>query len=312
MRDPYAVLGVAKSASEADIKKAYRRLAKQHHPDRNADDPKAKERFSELNSAYEIVGDPNKRAQFDRGEIGADGKPRFQGFDGFGAGAGQGARRGGFEAGGDPFGRGGFNPSDLFGDLFADAMRRGGASGGMGGAGMGGAGMGGSGRSHPKGDDVEAELTVTLADIANGATRRLKLPTGREVEVGMPKNVVEGKVIRLKGLGRPSPFAGEPGDVLLTMRIAPDPRFTLEGRDLRTRIGVPLADAVLGGPVRVPTLQGEVEMRLPPMTSSGKAFRLRGKGLPGDTAPGDLYAVVDIVLPAEDEELTALMRRRRT
>ncbi|MCO4053770.1 MAG: J domain-containing protein [Bosea sp.] len=308
MRDPYAVLGVAKSASEADIKKAYRRLAKQHHPDRNADDPKAKERFSELNSAYEIVGDATKRAQFDRGEIGADGKPRFQGFDGFGPGGPQGARRGGFEAGSDPFGRGGFNPSDLFGDLFADAMRRGG-SGGMGGAGMGGAG--GGARSNPKGDDVEAELSVTLADIANGATRRLKLPTGREVEVGMPKNVVDGKVIRLKGLGRPSPFSGQPGDLLLTVRIAPDPRFTLEGRDLRTRVAVPLADAVLGGLVRVPTLQGEVEMRLPPMTSSGKAFRLRGKGLPGDAGQGDLYAVMDIALPAEDEELTALMRRRR-
>jgi DnaJ-class molecular chaperone len=169
MRDPYAVLGVAKSASEADIKKAYRRLAKQHHPDRNADDPKAKERFSELNSAYEIVGDATKRAQFDRGEIGADGKPRFQGFDGFGPGGPQGARRGGFEAGSDPFGRGGFNPSDLFGDLFADAMRRGG-SGGMGGAGMGGAG--GGARSNPKGDDVEAELSVTLADIANNRAMR--------------------------------------------------------------------------------------------------------------------------------------------
>lgn len=305
MRDPYTVLGVAKSASEAEVKKAYRRLAKVHHPDRNANDPKAKERFSELNSAYEIVGDPNKRAQFDRGEIGADGKPKFQGFDGFGGGA----RRGGFEAGaGEPFGRGGFNPSDVFGDLFADAMRRG---GGMGGAGMGGAGMGG--RAHPKGQDVEAEIAVTLADIANGATKRLRLPTGREVEVGMPKSVVDGKVIRLKGLGHPSPFAGEPGDVLLTIRIAVDPRFSVDGRDLRTRIIVPLADAVLGGSVRVPTLQGEVDMKLPPMTSSGRSFRLRGKGLPTDgTAPdGDLYAVTEIALPSEDEELTALMRRRR-
>ena len=294
MRDPYTILGVPKSASEAEVKKAYRRLAKLHHPDRNADDPKAKERFSELNSAYEIVGDAAKRAQFDRGEIGPDGKPKFQGFEGFGAG---GRLRSGFEQGGSPFGsRGGFDPSELFGDMFTDAMRRGGAS-----------------RAHPKGQDVEAVMTVTLADIAGAATKRLKLPTGREVEVGVPKSVTDGKVIRLKGLGHPSPFAGEAGDVLLTIKVAVDPRFAVEGRDLRTRISLPLVDAVLGGSVRVPTLQGEVDMNLPPMTSSGRSFRLRGKGLPGDgnTPDGDLYASVDIVLPAVDEELTALMRRRR-
>lgn len=294
MRDPYAVLGVPKSASEADVKKAYRRLAKEHHPDRNANDPKAKERFSELNSAYEIVGDAAKRAQFDRGEIGADGKPKFQGFEGFGGGAG-GARRG-FEAGADPFGgrSGGFNPSDLFGDLFADAMRRGGGA-----------------RAHPKGEDIEAAITVTLSEIAQGATKRLKLPTGREVEVGLPRTVVDGKVIRLKGLGHPSPFAGEAGDVLLTIKIAVDPRFTVEGRDLRAKLSLALADAVLGGPVRVPTLQGDVEMNIPPMTSSGRSFRLKGKGLPGDPTPGDLYVVTEVALPAADEELTALMLKRR-
>jgi DnaJ-class molecular chaperone len=300
MRDPYTVLGVSKSASEAEVKKAFRRLAKEHHPDRNADDPRAKEKFSELNSAYEIVGDAAKRARFDRGEIGADGKPKFQGFEGFGAGG----RRGGFEAGGaDPFGgRGGFDPSSVFGDLFADAMRRGGGAGAAAGA-----------RAHPKGHDIEAQLVVTLADIATRATKRLKLPTGREVEVGVPKSVTDGKVIRLKGLGHPSAYAGEPGDVLLTLKIAVDPRFAVEGRDLRTRIAIALADAVLGGPIRVPTLHGEVEMNLPPMTSSGRSFRLRGKGLPGDGSQpdGDLYAVTEIVLPESDADLTALMRRRK-
>lgn len=296
MRDPYTVLGVPKSASEIEVKKAFRRLAKEHHPDRNANDPRAKEKFSELNSAYEIVGDATKRAQFDRGEIGADGKPKFQGFDGFGGG-----RRGGFEAGGgDPTGgRGGFDPSSVFGDLFADAMRRGGGATGA--------------RAHPKGQDIEAQLVVTLAEIANRATKRLKLPTGREVEVGVPKSVLDGKVIRLKGLGHPSPYAGEPGDVLLTLKIAVDPRFLVEGRDLRTRITVALVDAVLGGPVRVPTLQGDVEMTLPPMTSSGRSFRLRGKGLPGEggQADGDLYAITEIVLPESDDDLTALMQRRK-
>ncbi len=296
MRDPYTVLGVPKSASEAEVKKAFRRLAKEHHPDRNADDPRAKERFAELNGAYEILGEPTKRAQFDRGEIGADGKPRFQGFEGFGAGGG---RRGGFEQGGaDPFSRaGGFNPSDLFGDLFGEAMRR----------------QQGAQRA-AKGQDIEASLTVTLADSAAGATKRLKLPTGREVEVTVPKVVTDGKVIRLKGLGHPSPMGGEAGDVLLTLKIAVDPRFAVEGRDLRTRIPTPIAIAVLGGPVRVPTLGGEVEMTLPPMTSSGKAFRLRGKGLPGEAAqgPGDLYAVVEIILPESDPELAEFLRRRKT
>jgi curved DNA-binding protein CbpA len=237
MRDPYTVLGVTRSASEAEVKKAFRRLAKEHHPDRNANDPKAKERFSELNGAYEIVGDANKRAQFDRGEIGADGKPKFQGFDGF-----SGARRGGFEGGSDPFGgRGGFNPSDVFGDLFGDAMRRGGSTGT---------------RAHPKGQDIEATLTVTLADIATGATKRLKLPTGREVEVGVPRSVVDGKVIRLKGLGHPSPFAGEPGDVLLTaiaLAAVDTALWDLRGR----RLGVPLWRLAGGAQQRVPRVGGK-------------------------------------------------------
>lgn len=299
MRDPYSVLGVARSASEAEIKKAFRKLAKAHHPDHNTNDPKAKEKFAEANAAYEIVGDKEKRAQFDRGEIGPDGKPKFQGFDGFAAG--QGRDRGHFEfnMSGGPHG-GGFDPSDIFGGMFDEAIRRQG-------------GRPGARRGPPKGGDLEATLTVSLADIANGATKRLVLPAGREIDVTIPTNVVEGKVMRLRGLGHPSPFGGEAGDVLLTIKVAPDPRFTVEGRDLRTRIVIALADAVLGGPVRAPTLSGEVEITLPAMTSSGKALRLRGKGLPGETGQpaGDLYVVVEIALPAEDAELTALMRRRR-
>ncbi len=302
MRDPYTVLGVQRSASEAEIKKAFRKLAKEHHPDRNADDPRAKERFAELNGAYEILGDANKRAQFDRGEIGADGKPKFQGFEGFGAGAGAGGGARGFEFNfGGGRGRGGFDPSDVFGGMFDEILRQ------------RGAGAGGRG-APPKGEDIEATLTVTLADIATGATKRLAIPGGREVDVTIPKSVVEGKVMRLRGLGHASPFGGEAGDVLLTIRVAPDGRFTVEGRDLRARIGVPLADAVLGGPVRVPTLTGEVELNLPPMTSGGKSLRLRGRGLPaeGGQAAGDLYVSVDIVLPERDEELVQLMRRRKS
>jgi DnaJ-class molecular chaperone len=291
-RDPYQTIGVSKSASEAEVKKAYRRRAKELHPDRNINDPKAQERFSELNSAYEIIGDATKRQQFDRGEIDGEGKPRFKGFEGFsGGGRGQ------------PFGRGGspgFDASDIFGEMFGEAMRRG----------QGGPQRGRSGP--PKGEDVTAILTITLAESAEGATRQVRLPTGREVEISIPEGVADGKVMRLRGLGQPSPFGGEAGDVLLTIKIKPDSRFTVDGGDLSVRVRVPLATAVLGGPMRVPTLTGEVEMHLPPMTSSGKSFRLRGKGLPANGKRGDLYAVIDIDLPGDDTELADLMRKRET
>jgi DnaJ-class molecular chaperone len=290
-RDPYQIIGVPKSASEADVKKAYRRRAKELHPDRNVNDPKAQEHFSELNSAYEIVGDATKRQQFDRGEIDGEGKPRFKGFEGF-AGGGR----------SQPFGRGanqGFDASDIFGEMFGEAMRRNQTGGHQ-----------GRGRTAPKGEDVTASLTVTLAESAQGTSREVRLPTGREVEISVPKGVVDGKVIRLRGLGHPSPFGADAGDVLLTIRIKPDERFTVDGADLTARVRVPLAIAVLGGPMRVPTLTGDVEMRLPPMTSSGKSFRLRSKGLPASGGNGDLYAVIDIDLPADDSELAELMRKR--
>lgn len=293
-RDPYQILGISKSSSDADIKKAYRRRAKELHPDRNAGDPKAQDRFSELNSAYEIVGDAEKRKQFDAGEIDAEGKPRFKGFEGFGAGAQ-----------GHPFQRGagrGFDASDIFGEMFGEAMRRGQT--------RAGAAHGFSQAGAPKGEDVHASLAVSLEDVALGATRQIRLPTGREVEISIPRGVADGKVMRLRGLGHPSPFGAESGDVLLTIKIKPDERFSLDGRDLTARVRVPLATAVLGGPIRVPTPTGEVEMQLPAMTSSGKSFRLRGKGLSGDGKAGDLYALIDIDLPRDDSDLAELMRRR--
>lgn len=301
MRDPYQVLGVARAASDAELKKAYRKRAKELHPDRNRDDPKAQDRFSELNTAYEILGDEAKRKQFDRGEIDAEGKPKFQGFEGMGAG--RGGRAGGFEfnfgqGGGSPFGRGGpepgFDPADIFGSLFGDAARRGRA------------------RPEPqKPADQNFTLEVTLAEAANGASRRVRLPGGREVEVTIPENVSDGKVMRLRGLGQPSAYGGEAGDVMMTIRVRPDPRFTVEGRDLRTRVAVPLAVAILGGAIHVPTLTGAVEMKIPPLTGTTKSFSLRGKGLKGEKGEaGDLFAAIDIEMPASDEELTALMKAR--
>ncbi|MDP3257786.1 MAG: DnaJ C-terminal domain-containing protein [Bosea sp. (in: a-proteobacteria)] len=304
MRDPYQILGVARTASEAEIKKAYRRRAKDLHPDRNRDDPKAQDRFAELNGAYEIVGDETKRKQFDRGEIDGEGKPKFSGFEGMGAG--RGGRAGGFEfnfgqgGGGNPFGAGGgagagFDPSDIFGSLFGDAARR-------------------AGRTRaeaPKPPEQSFTLEVTLAQAAAGATRRVRLPSGREVEVTIPEGVADGKVMRLRGLGPTDPFSGQAGDVLMTIKVKPDSRFTVEGNDLRIRVPVPLARAVLGGEVHVPTLTGAVEMKIPALTGTTRSFRLRGKGLKGEgDAVGDLFVSIDIEMPESDAELTALMKAR--
>jgi DnaJ-class molecular chaperone len=302
MRDPYQVLSVARSADEAEIKKAYRKRAKDLHPDRNRDDPKAQDRFSELNGAYEILGDETKRKQFDRGEIDADGKPKFQGFEGMGAG--RGGRASGFEfnfgQGGPGSARGGadmgFDPSDIFGSLFGEASRRNSRA---------------KPQQHAKPPEQNFTIEVTLSEATSGATRRVKLPGGREVEITIPEGVADGKVMRLRGLGQTDPFSGEVGDVMMTIKVKPDSRFVIEGNDLRTRVAVPLAQAVLGGALHVPTLTGAVEMKIPPLTGTTKQFRLRGKGLKGEKgAVGDLFVAIDIEMPESDAELTALMKAR--
>lgn len=317
MRNPYDVLGVSRSASEAEIKKAFRKLAKVHHPDRNADDPKAKDRFAEVNAAYEILGDADKRAQFDRGEIDAEGKPRFRGFEGFGAGPGAGAGPGreqdfegftfGFgQGGGARRGRGGGAGEDIFSHLFGEAFRA--AERPQPRAARGEAPRGEAAR----GEDVSATLNVTLEDIAQEAKKRITLPTGRDVDVVIPKGVTDGQVIRLRGLGRGGWNGADPGDALLTIRIEPHERFTAEGENLRLRLPIELDEAILGATVRVPTLTGAVEMTVPPMTNSGRTFRLRGKGLPGKTGPGDLLVTAEVRLPeSADEALLDYARNRR-
>jgi DnaJ-class molecular chaperone len=322
MRDPYEVLGVKKSADAAAIKSAYRKLAKKLHPDANKSDPKAAQRFAELNSAYEILGEDDKRKAFDRGEIDAEGKPRFHGFEGFGGGRGRarggpdinfehfsfgpgGARRGG---GG---GQGGFsNFEDVLKDMF------GGLGGGMGGRG----GFDAMEEEAQPGRDVAVAVTISLAEAAKGGTRRVHLPTGKEVDVKIPAGLAEGKQIRLKGQGLPGP--GGIGDALITIRVAPHPHFTVDGTNLRVDVPITLYEAVLGGKVRVPTLDGAVELNLPPGTSGGRTFRIGGKGMPGEgkpgeskpgeRKPGDLYATVRIVLPEQgDHALEDLMREWR-
>jgi len=313
MRDPYEVLGVSKSASAAEVKSAFRRQAKKLHPDANKHDPKAAARFAELNAAYEILGEENKRKAFDRGEIDAEGKPRFQGFEGFTRGRGQGefTSEDAFETfswGRDGFqharSRGGFGGFGAFEDILKEAFGGGSRSARPGGFQFEREDVGRP--SH----DITAALTITLAEAATGALKRLKLPTGREVEVKIPAGLNDGQTIRLKGQGLAS--AGRAGDLLITVSVAPHPLFTRAGADLRLDIPVTLYEAVLGAKVRVPTLDGAVELAIPAGTSAGRTFRLKGKGLPAKSGRGDLLASVRIVLPeGKDADLEELMRKWR-
>jgi DnaJ-class molecular chaperone len=305
MRDPYEVLGVPRGASAAAIKSAYRKLAKKHHPDSNKNDPKAAERFSEINSANEIVGDEDKRKQFDRGEIDADGKPRFQGFPGGGP-RGRGGPGGGFEThtfrtGGGPGGGAGFE--DILNSMFGSAARGQRPGGGnpfefdTGGIGL---------------DlDLNVAMTVSLEESVNGAEKRVRLPNGKELNVKIPAGVTAGQQIRLKGQGETAQ-GHRPGDLLITVSIAPHAFFKVDGSDLRLDLPITLYEAVLGGKVRVPTLGSAVEFPIPKNTSSGRTFRLKGKGLPKAGGAGDLFVTTRIMLPdGNDSELEALMQKWR-
>jgi DnaJ-class molecular chaperone len=299
MRDPYDVLGVAKTASAAEIKSAFRKLAKKYHPDQSKE-AKAKERFAEVGSAYEILGDDTKRKAFDRGEIDAEGKPRAPQFEGFGQHAGA-AGRGDFRNFGFDFGAGGASTEngsidpDILAELFGAGRTR--------------------ARTQPaKGEDIGVSVALPLATIAQGGSMRVALPTGKTLDAAVPAGIEEGKSIRLRGQGHPGRRGGSPGDVIVTIRYAAHPLFKVEGRDLRLDLPVTLYEAILGARVRAPTLSGEVEVSIAPGANGGRVLRLRGKGLPGgaEQATGDLLATLRIVLPNElDAELTALMHKMR-
>jgi DnaJ-class molecular chaperone len=307
MRDPYEVLGVPRGASAAAIKSAYRKLAKKHHPDANKNDPKSAARFSELNSANEIIGDEAKRKQFDRGEIDAEGKPRFQGFPG-----------GGFPGGGDP------RAGAAGGGFHSRTFRTGAGPGGGGfedilnsmfSGGRGGRPGGSTFEFDPGGIALDLDLSVTMSvsleEAVNGVEKRVRLPTGKELNVKIPAGVVAGQQIRLKGQGDTAP-GHPPGDLLITVSIAPHAFFKVDGSDLRVDLPITLYEAVLGGKVRVPTLGNAVELSIPKNTSSGRTFRLKGKGLPKAGGSGDLFVTTRIILPdGNDAQLEALMQSWR-
>ncbi len=304
MSDPYKTLKIPKSASEKEIKSAFRKLAKTYHPDQNQDDPKAQAKFAEINSAYELLSDKEKRAQFDRGEIDANGNPKMSGFDFYGARPAGARRAGGTRSGG-------INPEDILKEFM----------GGMGGAGVGGMGSrrsqqrasgwdpfaGTTAQSAPiKGKDFSAPILITLEQAHKGENVVLKLASGRSLNVKLPKNVQEGQQIRLSGQGQPSPTGGPPGDAIVTVKFKRHKLFRRDGKDLRVDVPITLYDAVLGAKIRVPTLDGKVELAIPPGVNTAKAMRLKGKGLHGTS---DLLVNLRIVLPkGGDPDLESLMR----
>jgi DnaJ-class molecular chaperone len=308
MRDPYEVLGVAKSATAKEIKSAYRKLAKKHHPDQNPDDPKAKERFAAAAQAYDIIGDEKKRASYDRGEIDAEGKPKFQGFEAHAGGADPfaGFRRQG--AGGTRFEfRSGGDAADIFSEIFGQSYGGGGFGGGPN-------PFGGrtSARGMRVGDDLNATLDVSVEDVATAAKVHAVFPDGRRLAVKLPTYVEDGQTIRLKGQGEQGP--GGAGDALVKIRIRNHPRYRVEGRDLHVDELVPWEDAVLGEKVAIDTPTGKIAVTVPAWSSSDKVLRLRGRGLPVKTGGhADLYVHVRVMLPQKpDPELEALARKRRS
>ncbi|MFZ1813339.1 MAG: DnaJ C-terminal domain-containing protein [Rhizobiaceae bacterium] len=301
MRDPYQVLGVSKTASEKDIKAAFRKLAKKYHPDQNRDDPRAKERFGEANRAYELLGDKAKREQFDRGEIDAEGKPRFTGFEGFGGGNpfegfSGGAQRGRRQAGGNPFANQGFSGAeDVLKEFFGGAF--------------GGQAAGAQRAQRPAQADIKLSARVSVEDLARGKAN-VTLPDGKQLSFSIPPEARDGQTIRLAGQGVHRPGM-QPGDALVTLAMIGDARFRVEGTDLRSDAQLPLLTAIEGGKIAIDTLDGRISLTIPPWTSSGKTFRLRGKGLPKKGGGhGDLMVSVLIILPDEQRsELEALARR---
>jgi len=292
MKNLYDILGVSKSASDAEIKSAYRKLARKYHPDLNKDDKSAAEKFKEVSSAYEVLGDKEKRKKYDAGEIDADGKQT-----GFGAGFGgenpfgNGTYR--TYSGSNPFGEGGFDFSSIFGDdimsAFSGATRARRRSSPF-------------GSTASKGQDVSYTLDVDFLDVAKGAEKTINL-NGKNVNVKIPAGFEDGQTLRLKGMGGSSMTGGENGDVLITVHVLPHPYFKLDGLNLLLDLPISIKEAVLGSKITVPTLNGKVKITVPPYSSSGEKLRLKGKGIIAKKGIGDEIITLKIMAPAEHNKI---------
>lgn len=297
--DLYQRLGIKRGASEAEVKKAYRSLAKQLHPDRNQDNPKAAERFNQITQAYDILSDKDKRARYDRGELDEEGNPKFAGFGG-GGGGGAGPRGG--QAGGFEGFPGGFDQaatadlSDLFEGLFT------GARGGRRGAGT--SGFGNRGHAPKKGADIAYRLKVPFLDAATLKAQRVTLAGGKAIDVKLPEGVEEGTKIRLAGQGQPG--TGGKGDAIIAIEIAGHPFFIRDRKDIRLSLPISLKEAVLGAKVKVPTPEGAVMLTVPKGATSGKVLRLKGRGFTDKAGKrGDLLVSLAIDIPPGDAALEA-------
>ncbi len=296
--DPYSTLGVTKSASEAEIKKAYRKLAKELHPDTNKDNPKAAERFARVTQAYDILSDKTKRGQFDRGEIDGDGNPAFAGFGGGGNPFGQ---------GGNPFGQGGYSGEQVdLGSMFEGLF--GGGRGGQRGAPGGNPFGSGFGQRQPppqKGATITYRLAITFEDAATAAAQRLTLQDGKTIDVKLPAPVEDGKQIRLGGKGQAGP--GGAGDAIITLSVRAHRFFTRDGDNVRLDLPVTLNEAIEGAKVRVPTVDGAVMLSIPAGANSGQTLRLKGKGFTTASGRGDQLVTLVIDIPKDDPALRSLV-----
>ena len=292
--NPYDLLGVKANASEKEIKAAYRKLAKELHPDLNPGDAKAEERFKAIASAYDLLSDKEQRARFDRGEIDASGKekPQQQYYRSY-AGAGPETQYYTSEGFGD-FG----DESDLFSELFRRARAGSGA-------------RGGAAQGPIRGGDVQYQLKVDFLEAARGAKRRITMPDGSTLDVSVPAGIRDGQNIRLKGKGSPGFNRGPNGDAYVKIEVAPHRIFKRDGRDISLEVPISLDEAVLGAKIAVPTIHGKVNLTVPAGASSGQTLRLKGKGISGSkgAAAGDQLVRLKIVLPKKiDSELQAFMQ----
>ncbi|KZD10313.1 DnaJ C-terminal domain-containing protein [Oceanibaculum pacificum] len=318
MRDPYDVLGVAPTASQAEIKAAFRKLAKKYHPDVNADNPDVERQFKEINTAYNLLSDADRRAKYDRGDLDAEGNERR-----FSRGGYRGARAGTRSSGGSsqrgPFGGGG-RAEDIFAEFFRaagihpeqDARTGGTAGGAAGGATGANAGAGTQTRDSQRGADLTYKLDIEFVEAAAGAKKRVTFPDGKTLDVAVPAGTQSGQTLRLKGQGRPGAHGSPPGDAYVEVTVKPHPYFERVDMNIHLDLPVTLQEAVMGASIPVPTIHGRVQLKIPPGASGGTKMRLKGKGIHDSKSAthGDQYVTLRIMLPdPPDRELTDFLAR---